>query len=84
MILIYIVGKGCKIMEELKKLLIHVPDSYYDFVTGMMAEAKDSDNIREGLLDYLKSHPSASTSDVIYFVSKDLGLANSSKIEISA
>ena len=61
-------------MSELKKLLIRVPDSYYDFVEGLLDEAKKSENRKRGLISFLKSNPGANTSQVLKYVVDNLGL----------
>lgn len=63
-------------MSELKRLLISVPDSYYDFVEGLLDEARKSENRKTELIEFLKSHPRANTSEVLKFVIDDLGLYN--------
>ena len=61
-------------MNELKELLINVPDSYYDFVVSMLSEVRKSAYRREGLLDYLRKHEDATSSEVIRYLIEDLGL----------
>ena len=61
-------------MSELKKLLINVPDSYYDFVEGLLDEARKSEYRRTGLINFLKENPGALTSDVLKFLVDNLGL----------
>ncbi len=61
-------------MSELKDLLINVPDSYYDFVESLLDEARKSDERKRDLIQYLKANPEATTSDVLLFLSDDLGL----------
>lgn len=51
-------------MDELKKLLEYVYDSYPDFVTGVMLEIKERPKRLDDLIAFIKSHPSASTSDI--------------------
>ena len=51
-------------MEELKRLLENVYDSYPDFVTGVMLEIKECPEKREDLIAFIKSHPLESTSDI--------------------
>ena len=60
-------------MNELKRLLIRVPDSYYDFVVSMLDEASKSEQKKVGLIDFLKDNPGAMSSDVIKFLVDDLG-----------
>ena len=60
-------------MNELKRLLIRVPDSYYDFVVSMLDEASKSEQRKVGLIDFLKDNPGAMSSDVIKFLVDDLG-----------
>ncbi len=57
-------------MNELVALLNKVDDSYFDFVSAMLhyAEKKESRQIQ--LLEFLKSHPDAKSSDVVRFVSE--------------
>ena len=61
-------------MEELKILLLRVPDSYEDFVEGVTDEAEESEKIRIGLVDFLKERPKATSSEVIKYMMDDLGL----------
>ena len=61
-------------MSELKKLLINVPDSYYDFVEGLLDEARKSEYRRTGLINFLKENPGALTSEVLKFLVDNLGL----------
>ena len=61
-------------MDELKKLLINVPNSYYDFVVAMMSFAEDSSCREEKLLSFIKENPYATASDVIKYASFELDL----------
>lgn len=61
-------------MEELKRLLINVSDSYYDFVISLMDEARKSDYRLNGLINFIKTHPEAKTSDIIKYTVDDLGV----------
>lgn len=57
--------KGKKIdMEELKKLLENVSDSYPGFVRGVMGEARDCPEKLDKLKEYIKENPDASSSDI--------------------
>ncbi len=51
-------------MDELKELLIKVSDCYSDFVTGVMAEARDCPEKLDELKAFIKEHPEATTSDI--------------------
>lgn len=66
-------------MSELRELLINVPDSYYDFVEGLLDEAKKSKQRELGLIRFLKTHPQAKTSDVLKFLVDDLSLYEESR-----
>ena len=57
--------KGKKIdMEELKKLLENVSDTYSDFVRGVMGEARDCPEKLDELKEYIKENPDATSSDI--------------------
>ena len=56
-------------MEELRTMLKNVPDSYEDFVIGMMNYASFSEERKQKLADYLEKNPGADTSSIIRFVS---------------
>lgn len=55
-------------MEDFKKLLENVKDSYYDFVMGMMCEEKNHPGRAEMIINYIKEHPDADTSEIIGWV----------------
>ena len=59
-------------MNELKELLIHVPDSYYDFVTGILAVAKKSQDNEKRILGFLQANPRALSSDIVLYVSDNI------------
>ena len=61
-------------MNELKSLLLRVPDSYYEFVESLLDEAGKSEARKNALIRYLKDNPEATTSDVIGYLVEDLGL----------
>lgn len=54
-------------MDELRKLLENVSDSYEDFVDCMCSIAKDYDEV-DILIDYIKENPEADSSDIIHFM----------------
>ncbi len=68
-------------MNELKNLLIKVPDSYFDFVESLLDEAKKSEKRKEGLLSFLKMNPTATTSEILEYLVDDLGLYDEYKIK---
>lgn len=51
-------------MEELKELLLNVSDSYFDFVCGIMAIARDYPERMNDIIQFLKENPQATTSEV--------------------
>lgn len=51
-------------MEELKQLLLQVSDCYPDFVSGVLAEARDYPEKLDDLKQYIKDNPEADTSDI--------------------
>ena len=55
-------------MEELRKYLENVPDSYTDFVDGMLNHARYSKKKERRLLQYLTEHPGATSSDVLRYM----------------
>ena len=56
-------------MEELTALLNKVEDSYYDFVLGITQYCKKKTSRLEAVLKFMKEHPGAKSSDIVYFVS---------------
>ena len=56
-------------MGELAALLNQVEDSYFDFISAMLHYAQKTESRQTLLIDYLKNHPEAKSSDVIRFVS---------------
>ncbi|MBQ3546652.1 MAG: hypothetical protein IJA34_16965 [Lachnospiraceae bacterium] len=56
-------------MKELETLLNNVDDAYFDFVVAMLHYAKNKQTRREILIDYIKKHPEAKSSEIIEFVS---------------
>lgn len=55
-------------MEELKKLLENVSDTYEDFVTAILAETKKDKEKLKKTTEYIKSNPKVTTSEVIRYV----------------
>lgn len=59
-------------MDELKKKLESVVDTYDDFIIGLIWEVRDGDIDRDELVSYIDQHPEATTSDIILeFVKPD-------------
>ena len=83
MILISIIERNFG-MNELKTLLINVPDSYYDFVTGIMAVARKSKDNENQILKYLQDNPAALSSDVVLYVSDHVLKVKRINIEATA
>lgn len=59
-------------MEELNQLLLDVPDSYFDFVIGMMAYARNNSDRLDEIVEYLKSHKDVTTSDFLEWIETDI------------
>ena len=60
--------RGEDIMEELTKRLIVIPDSYDDFVAGIVSYAKRKQERLRKIIDFLDETPDALSSDVVEFV----------------
>lgn len=54
-------------LDELKRLLENVPDSYQDFVDAGLSEAENNDEFADKVISYINANPSASTSEIIRF-----------------
>ncbi len=52
-------------MKELRELLDNVSDSYYDFIVGICAAVKSREDGAQLMIDYIKAHPEATSSDII-------------------
>lgn len=62
-------------LVELKKLLEGVHGSYPDFVEGTMMTAKRHATYADQIINYIKIHPNATTSDIIeYETEKIIGI----------
>lgn len=59
-------------MDELKELLKNVKDSYYDFVMGMLGEAKNHPERADKIINHIKENPEADTSEIIGWVLETL------------
>lgn len=59
-------------MEELKELLKNVKDSYYDFVMGILSEAKNHPERTDKIINYIKENPEADTSEIVGWVLESL------------
>ena len=51
-------------MEELKRLLKGVSDSYPDFVRGVSAVCKSYPEVLDEIKQYIKEHKDADSSDI--------------------
>ena len=51
-------------MDELKELLLRVPDSYSDFVYGIMGIARDYPKRLDDIKQYIRNNPGADSSDI--------------------
>lgn len=59
-------------MEEFKRLLENVKDSYFDFVMGMIIEEKNYPGRAEKISNFIKENPEADTSEIIVWVHETL------------
>lgn len=51
-------------MEELKKLLENVSDTYEDFVCGVCCILKNNQEHLEDVIQYIKNNPDKDSSDI--------------------
>ncbi|MBQ8728494.1 MAG: hypothetical protein IJY83_08445 [Oscillospiraceae bacterium] len=58
--------------EILKTLLENVSDSYEDFVVGGMRSAEKREGYAEKIIEYILSHPKATTSDIIQYETEEI------------
>ena len=61
-------------MEELKDLLYNIKGSYEEFVDFTLSVARKSSGNRTKLIRFIFEREDVSISDVIYFMTVDLGL----------
>lgn len=54
-------------MDELRKRLNAVSDTYEDFVSGIVAIARDDESFPQKIIDYIDDNPSAKSSDIVRF-----------------
>lgn len=55
---------GAYMNDELKKLIKSVPDTYDDFEQWVFRAAETYEGYAEHIIEYIKSHPDATTSDI--------------------
>lgn len=60
-------------VDELRALVENIPDAYPEFVRAMCEDSQDVDNGVERLIEFIKNHPEATSSDVINELSDMLG-----------
>ena len=56
-------------MKELTEMLIKVPDSYFGFERAVIVYCSKKPQRLEKVMEFMKSHPDAGTSDILTFVS---------------
>ncbi|WP_432651724.1 hypothetical protein [Huintestinicola sp.] len=56
--------------SELKSLLEKVPDTYFDFVLGVMLTFVDDKAGQNKMISFLKTNPNANTDDVSEYENK--------------
>lgn len=61
-------------MDELREALYNISDSYYDFVYGIMEFAAGKKERCKEILDYVKSNPHISSSEVVRYVTFEMDL----------
>ncbi len=69
-----------KDLDELERLLRNVNDSYKGFVVGLLAQAQYSNVRCRNLIQFIKDNPSASTSDIAYYATDELGFAEDAHV----
>lgn len=57
-------------MKELEQLLHNIDRSYPDFVGAILQYAGKKPSRLQAVLDFIKGHPEANSSDVVLFVSQ--------------
>ena len=67
-------GKGRLGMNELREALYNISDSYYDFVYGVMEYASGSKERCAQILNYIKTNPHISSSEVVRYVTFEMDL----------
>lgn len=55
-------------MEELRKLLENVSDTYEDFVDGMCLTLRDNPEYLEDVIQYIKDNPDKDSSDITRYL----------------
>lgn len=55
-------------MKELIQRLSAIPDTYDDFLLGVINYAKKDPSHIEILNDFMRNNPDATSSDVVYFI----------------
>ena len=69
---------------DLHRLLLNIPDTYYDFIIGTELALDGYPKIQQRLFDAIQRHPEASTSDVIVYSSILISNPNDSEEHLEA
>lgn len=56
------------LMEELKRMLEGVCDTYTDFVTGVLVSTKGNEEKQKKMIEFIKTHPNATSSEIIEYL----------------
>lgn len=56
-------------VSELAKLLWQIKDAYWSYVVGVTLYAKKTPERMKTVIEYVKSHMDATTSDIVWFIS---------------
>ena len=59
-------------LDKLKMLLENVSDSYPDFVSTGLQEAKNDEKYMDMLISFIEAHPHALTSEIIKFETEEI------------
>ena len=57
-------------MNELKRMLNNVNDSYYDFVVAVLTYANKKESRTTSIKDFIANNPNATTSEILSFISE--------------
>lgn len=61
-------------MDELRKLLTSVPDSYEDFVGAMLTYLKNDEENCEKMIAYIMDNPDKKTDDILEYMDELWGI----------
>lgn len=67
-------------LDEVKELLIKIPNSYTGFIMGTLAAVKHSHIKRRRLISFINDHPEAGPSEIVEYTMDEIGIVKEGQV----